>query len=293
MEFWGVEVKAGEPLKVKPESDSILHLSQAALGESKKEKGNESVPLFVKVDDKKLVLGTLSTENIPQISLDLVFEKEVELSHNWKNGSVYFCGYQTLMPDEEDMYSDEDSEEDKPLPLVNADNGKPHVEPVKAIAGKPKPDSPAKQKPKPAEPSKGQKAEDESDEDESDDDDSDDEDDESDSEDGSEEVSALYTFVATKRMTIYIFQWSQKFFFIFYFYILLNINCISFCGSDGKKGGHTATPHPAKGAAKTAAVGSNAKSPKSGGQFSCKSCDRSFGSDGALQSHSKAKHGGK
>ncbi|KDP34369.1 hypothetical protein JCGZ_11252 [Jatropha curcas] len=303
MEFWGVEVKAGEPLKVKPESDSILHLSQAALGESKKEKGNESVPLFVKVDDKKLVLGTLSTENIPQISLDLVFEKEVELSHNWKNGSVYFCGYQTLMPDEEEYPCYEDSEEDKPLPLVNADNGKPHVEPVKAIAGKPKPDSPAKQKPKPAEPSKGQKAEDESDEDESDDDDSDDEDDESDSEDGSEEGmsvdsddededesesedeetpkkaekgkkrpndSATKTPVPSKK-----------------------IKSVTPQKTDGKKGGHTATPHPAKGAAKTAAVGSNAKSPKSGGQFSCKSCDRSFGSDGALQSHSKAKHGGK
>ncbi|CAI0398168.1 unnamed protein product [Linum tenue] len=58
--------------------------------------------------------------------------------------------------------------------------------------------------------------------------------------------------------------------------------------SDGKKAVHTATPHPAKNVAKTA--GSAAKTPKSGGEFSCKSCDRSFGTDGALQSHAKAKH---
>ncbi|KAE8646905.1 hypothetical protein Csa_021061 [Cucumis sativus] len=60
--------------------------------------------------------------------------------------------------------------------------------------------------------------------------------------------------------------------------------------TDSKKGGHTATPHPAKKPAKSPG---KAETPKSGGQFSCTSCDRSFGSDGALQSHSKAKHGAK
>lgn len=76
----------------------ILLVWQASLGESKKEKARESVPLFVKFGDQKLVLGTLITDNIPQLSFDLVFEKEFELSHNWKNGSVYFCGYQTPLP---------------------------------------------------------------------------------------------------------------------------------------------------------------------------------------------------
>ena len=71
---------------------------QAALGESKK--GRESVPLFVKVNEKKIVLGTLSPENIPQLSFDLVFETEFELSHNWKNGSVFFCGYQVIPDDD-------------------------------------------------------------------------------------------------------------------------------------------------------------------------------------------------
>lgn len=73
---------------------------QAALGESKKEKGNESVPLFLKIDQQKLVLGTLLPANIPQLSFDLVFDKEFELSHNWKNGSVFFMGYKSVLPDE-------------------------------------------------------------------------------------------------------------------------------------------------------------------------------------------------
>jgi len=43
---------------------------------------------------------------------------------------------------------------------------------------------------------------------------------------------------------------------------------------DGKKGVHTATPHPSKHAGKNPANIENSKSqtPKSGGQFSCKSC---------------------
>lgn len=63
------------------------------MGEGKKGKGNDHIPLHVKIDGKKLVVGSLSGENFPQITFDLVFEKEFELSHDWKNGSVYFCGY--------------------------------------------------------------------------------------------------------------------------------------------------------------------------------------------------------
>ncbi|CBI30242.3 unnamed protein product, partial [Vitis vinifera] len=93
MEFWGVEVKAGEPLEVVPGDDMLVHISQASLGEIKKDKGNELVCLYANIGGQKLVLGTLSAEKFPQISFDLVFEKKFELSHNWKNGSVYFCGY--------------------------------------------------------------------------------------------------------------------------------------------------------------------------------------------------------
>ncbi|KAL2524910.1 UPF0202 protein [Abeliophyllum distichum] len=67
----------------------------ASLGELK-EKGNESVCLFATVDGKKLVLATLLTKMLPQIQLDMVFDRDFQLSHNWKNGSVYFYGNRRL-----------------------------------------------------------------------------------------------------------------------------------------------------------------------------------------------------
>ncbi|CAL5359112.1 unnamed protein product [Camellia sinensis] len=74
-----VEVKAGQPLKVNLEVGSVIHISQAALGEGKKGKGNDIVPLQVNINGKKLVLGSLSAGKFPQVSFDLVFEKEFEL----------------------------------------------------------------------------------------------------------------------------------------------------------------------------------------------------------------------
>ncbi|KAJ8768278.1 hypothetical protein K2173_021218 [Erythroxylum novogranatense] len=305
MEFWGVEVKGGQPLKVKPDQDTIIHLSQAALGEFKKDKGTEPVPLFVKFDEKKLVLGTLSSDNIPQLSFDLVFEKEFELSHNWKNGSVYFCGYQAPLPEEN--FSDYgDSEDEEDISLVNADNGKiePKVENAKAAAGKAaagKPESSTKPKANAVVPNKvkaedgsdGSEGDSDKDDDDSDDsdgsegddsdeegmslddDDEDEDDDESEDEETPKKVeqgkkrpneSATKTPVSSKKAKVVT---PQK--------------------TDSKKGGHSATPHPAKNAGKVA----KPQTPKSGGQFSCKSCDRSFGSNVALQSHTKAKHEGK
>lgn len=63
-------------------------------------KSKEPILLSVKVADKKFVLGTLSMEKIPQLTFDLVFEKEFELTHNWKHGSIYLCGYQTYVGDQ-------------------------------------------------------------------------------------------------------------------------------------------------------------------------------------------------
>ncbi|ONK78843.1 uncharacterized protein A4U43_C01F140 [Asparagus officinalis] len=64
-------------------------------------------------------------------------------------------------------------------------------------------------------------------------------------------------------------------------------------GGDGKKNVHIATPHPAKQAGKTPGNSdkSKQKSPKSAGSVTCKSCSRTFNSDTALESHTKAKHG--
>ena len=309
MEFWGVEVKAGEPLKVQPDFESLIHVSQAALGESKKDKSNEPVHLFLNIDGKKMVLGTLNGQSIPQLSFDLVFEKEFELSHNWKNGSVYVCGYQTPMPDDGPADFDEESDsedEDELIPLgveePKLENAKPeNAKPVAAKANASKPEA-AKPKAKAAEPKKDNKSVDESDDDDSEEEDdsddsdesgedseegmsvdgeSDDDDDLSDSED--EETpkkaelskkrtndSATKTPVSTKKQK----TTPQK--------------------TDGKKPApHTATPHPAKKNGKGAANGNKSQSPKSSGQFSCTSCKKSFGSEVGLSSHNKAKHGGK
>ncbi|CAN1171540.1 Histone deacetylase HDT1 [Linum perenne] len=325
MQFWGVEVKAGEPLKVTPEDDFILHLSQAALGESKKAKGSDSVPLFVTVDGKKLVLGTLSPENIPQLAFDLVFEKEFELSHNWKSGSVYFTGYKSVLADEEYPFPQHDhllmililsmftisilllsmislacaefDSDDEDIPMMAAENGK--VEKAKPAPAKAATANPAATKPKAAKQAAPVKPSAESDEDDSDDDEDDDEsgEDESgeemsvdgdDSEDDSEEDSedeetpkkpesgkkrangsALKTPVSNKKAKAATTT-PQK--------------------TDGKKAGHTDTPHPAKKEGKSAG---KPQTPKSAGSVTCKSCDRTFGTDAAMQSHSKAKHAAK
>lgn len=68
-------------------------LSQAALGEVKDVKGAKYVPLRMKIDNKNFIIGALSVEDRTQLMFDLVFEREFELSHDWKNGSVYFIGY--------------------------------------------------------------------------------------------------------------------------------------------------------------------------------------------------------
>ncbi|XP_051132148.1 histone deacetylase HDT1-like isoform X2 [Andrographis paniculata] len=294
MEFWGVEVKSGETLKVKPGDGMVLHLSQACLGELKKEKGNESVCLSVDVDGKKLVLGTLFSEKLPQQQFDLVFDRDFELSHNWKAGCVYFYGYKASNAPEEEMPvgdSDSSDSEEEDIPLTVARKPEPKAKPdtsadaQKAKAAK---DSDTgKQKVKIVEPKKDEKPEeDDSSDDDSmseDDDDDDDSEDEDDSEDDTSEEetpkkdvvskkrapeSATKTPVQSKKAKVT----PQK--------------------TDGKKaGGHVDTPHPAKQAGKkTPANKPNQESPKSGGH-SCKSCNKTFGSEKGLESHTKAKHG--
>lgn len=57
--------------------------------------------LSLKVGDQKFVLGTLNREKIPQVSLELVLDREFELSHNSKTASVHFCGYKAYYPADE------------------------------------------------------------------------------------------------------------------------------------------------------------------------------------------------
>ncbi|XP_039064865.1 histone deacetylase HDT1-like [Hibiscus syriacus] len=229
MEFWGIEVKAGQPIKADPGADYVIHLSQASLGESKNKA--DSVPLYVNTDGKKLVLGTLSHQNCPQLSFDLVFDQEFELSHNWKNGSVYFLGYKTYVPEEGDdfdMSGDEvSSDEEEELPLVAAENGKAKADAktAKANAGKPEP---VKSAVKIAEPSKKTEDDDEDSEDEEDSDEMS-EDDTSDEED---EETPKKVESSKKRPAEPATPASSK----------KAKSAVTPQKTDGKKGGHTATP---------------------------------------------------
>ncbi|KAH7285518.1 hypothetical protein KP509_33G031600 [Ceratopteris richardii] len=111
MEFWGVEVASGKPITCKPGPASYVHISQAAIGDSKNAKGNDRVILKVKVGTNEVVVGTLSQGKCDQTALDLIFEKDFVLSHTG-SGSVYFCGYKTDAVRDEDMSSDEEDEFD-------------------------------------------------------------------------------------------------------------------------------------------------------------------------------------
>ncbi|CAN6863276.1 unnamed protein product [Brassica oleracea] len=244
----GAEVKAGMPLKVRPQVDHLIHLSQATIDGAKK---GESGLLYVNIDWNKYVIGTLSQDHIPQISFDLVFEQEFELSHSLSQGSVHFVGYKSPNIDQEDYPSD--SEEGEVLAVPATSNV------VKADS---------KPKAKPAE-VKPESDEDEDDESEEEEDDSEDdgpdpekvmEVDEDEEEDSEEEeapkqpapsnkrtatASVSKTPVPAKKTKTAVAATPQK------------------TEEKKKKGGHAATPHPAKKGGKNAN-----QIPKSGGQSS-------------------------
>ncbi|KAL9249782.1 Histone deacetylase HDT3-like protein [Drosera capensis] len=108
LNFWGLEVPPGVSVPVDPkEGNSILlHLSQACFGVYNEENGNERVLLHATIDGEQRLLGALTADKFPHLSFDLAFEKEFELSHTWKNGSIHFAGY-TL---NEDPYSSGEEE---------------------------------------------------------------------------------------------------------------------------------------------------------------------------------------
>ncbi|KAL4578682.1 hypothetical protein LXL04_014811 [Taraxacum kok-saghyz] len=199
-----LDVKPNESLKVTVEDFKLLHISQVALGEMKNGKKVDNVPVRVNINDKKYVIGTLSSERAPQIIFDLVFEQDLELSHGWKDGSVYF-------------YS---SDEEEAMNL--AANG--------PIQGKPKASI------------KDVTEEDDSEDDEDDSDDemadSDDEDDSEEEEEEKVEVKPVKKPVqAAKRPA----ESAQK--------TPVPVPAKKAKSNtpqktDGKKGGHTATPHP-------------------------------------------------
>lgn len=194
MEFWGVEVKPGEALTCDPGDERYLHMSQAAIGDKEGAKENERVSLYVHVDGKKFVLGTLSRGKCDQIGLDLVFEKEFKLSHTSQTGSVFVSGYTTVdhealdgFPDDEDLESSEDEEEElaQITTLTAKENGgKTGAKPVKPESKSSVTDkAAAKGKPEVKPPVKKQEDDSDSDSDEDEDEDEDEDDDDEDDED--------------------------------------------------------------------------------------------------------------
>jgi len=115
----GEELKPGSKVSYNAGQGYVIHLSQAALGETKK--GSENVVVYVEVDDKKSVIGTLCVEKHPQIMCDLIFEKDFELSHSSKTTSVFLCGYRLPIPiigsdsGEDEISSNEELETDEIL----------------------------------------------------------------------------------------------------------------------------------------------------------------------------------
>ncbi|KAM0865432.1 hypothetical protein ACQ4PT_043284 [Festuca glaucescens] len=292
MEFWGIEVKPGQSVKVSPEDDHFLHISQGALGEVMKD---EKATMFVKVDDQKLSIGTLSTDKFPQVSFDLVFEKEFELSHTSKSSSVFFSGYMVFQPAEETRWiltlKKNLKVEEKIVPATK--------ENAKAEAKDKKPKQvkiePAAAKPIFGKSKKDEDSDDDDSDDESDDDsdgqlipigsddsgdDSSEEDDESDDEEEEETPKKPETGKKRAAESVLKTPASDK---------KAKVATPSGQKTGDKKGAvHVATPHPAKKAGKTPAT--NEKSPKSGGSVACKSCPKTFNSENALQAHSNAKH---
>ncbi|WRX07956.1 hypothetical protein QQP08_000443 [Theobroma cacao] len=210
-------------------------------------------------------------------------EKLNEVKFNYCNSNKQVAAIFTkALPKE----SDEESSEDEELLVAAAENGKAKtdVKTSKANAGKP---DAVKQAVKIEEPRNNKKTEEDDDESDSQDESGSDEEDDSEDEDESDEMSMDESSddkdeetpnkveASKKRPAEAATPVSAK-------------KAKSAATSDGKKGGHRATPHPSKQAGK-----SSAKSPKSGGQFTCGSCNKSFGSEGGLESHKKAKHGGK
>ncbi|CAH2074270.1 unnamed protein product [Thlaspi arvense] len=270
MEFWGVEVKSGVPLSVVPGEEMLVHISLAALGE-KKNNGNEPVRLYLKYGDQKLVIGTLSHDKFPHLRTEIVLETRFELSHDWKNGSVFFSGYKSCLTDSEDDDMTDGDEQ------VVASVSIAFVFSVLLLKVSVLPLLFGKLDMMP--PEKKVTAEVESDED-----DSSDSDEEDSSDDGTpekaEESKKRSAEANTSKKTA-----SNK-----------KAKFVTPQKTETKTPHvHIATPHPSKQAGKNSGSNGEAskqqqQTPKSAGAFGCKSCNRTFTSEMGLQSHTKAKH---
>ncbi|XP_047055037.1 histone deacetylase HDT2-like isoform X2 [Lolium rigidum] len=114
LRFWGVVVKPGETWKCDP-GELYYHLSQIALEDGK---AKENVEVFVKTDDKRIMLCTLSVDNDPHFVTGLVFKKKFELLHTSMNSNICFTGYKFEIVDRCNTYTKGDDESDQEVPLL-------------------------------------------------------------------------------------------------------------------------------------------------------------------------------
>ncbi|CAO1940650.1 unnamed protein product [Urochloa humidicola] len=287
MEFWGQEVKPGAKVSCEADEGYVIHLSQAALGETKK--GSENVVVSIEVDNKKLVLGTLSADKHPQFPCDLIFDDLFEISHSSKTTSVFLCGYKSPLPmfepdsGDDEISSDEELEtEEIPIKKDEIKNSVANV-PVKDVKNiKQDDDDETSSGDDDFSESDDSMSEDESEETSSGADLSGDSDETASSEEEQTPTPKKPEVVGKKRAIEAVAPSGKK----------AKVEPSGQKTGD-KKGVHVSTPHPAKQVSKTPADKSGKtpkeKSPKSGSHV-CKSCSKTFGSESALGSHTKAKH---
>uniref|UniRef100_A0A7N0RGF0 C2H2-type domain-containing protein n=1 Tax=Kalanchoe fedtschenkoi TaxID=63787 RepID=A0A7N0RGF0_KALFE len=274
MEFWGVEVKVGKPKLVQPGEDNVIHLSQACLAEVKKGNEKEPVHLYVNTANQKLCIGTLSSEKFPQIAFDLVFDKNFKVSHTSKSGSVHLSGYKTSLSEfnSEDTAKASLNEAKIGNAVTTEHKNKEVLEPSGEVNHDSESDSSDAFDSSDDEDTPNAKkvsieeAESDDDEDGSDSDDEDDSDDSD--EDESDKEAQIKVPVPAKKAKLVTPQKTVS-------------------GKSSR--GHVATPYPTKIVAKTS--GNSDKSKPQSHEYRCNPCNRTFGSENALQSHSKAKHG--
>nr|XP_024368865.1 histone deacetylase HDT2-like isoform X3 [Physcomitrium patens] len=321
MEFWGVEVRAGKPTQCSPGEGMYLHVSQAALGESKAKggKGSERVVLKVHVDGSDIVLGTLAEGRCDQMPLDLVFDSDFSVSHSSSSSSIFLCGYRTEGPREYDS-EDEDEEEDEE-DEDEEDAGVPVAVPIKANGAAAEMLSKVTDKAAAAvanaiakgiekkvvkkqviqddssDEEDDSEDSDDSDEDmdEDDDDDDDDEDDEDD-ESEEEELKIETPKAGKKRPAAEPLKVADK-------KSKTDSSPLQAAAAKGTKGEKQVTP--SKDAPKTPTdKGAKAKAPKGTptappttpvsekkfGQYKCTGCDRTFTTESAMSQHVAAKH---
>ncbi|CAH1447145.1 unnamed protein product [Lactuca virosa] len=91
MKFWGVEIKSGETISVKLDPENILHFRHASLIGIDKQTKEKNVTVEINASGRKHEI-TLNTRSKPQAALQKLYDEEIQLSHNFKDGKVYLLG---------------------------------------------------------------------------------------------------------------------------------------------------------------------------------------------------------